>query len=128
MSIFEILGKQQSQIAELIEDTIQQMSKGKSDLAFVTFQLLSNKLMACMRAEHASVYPRFERECGLETDIAKARLEHDAIEAAINRLRVAGLRRSAWLVELSNLARLVERHAELEESSLFPMAALTFTH
>lgn len=127
MSIFEVLGRQQRQIEELIEDTIQQMAKGQKELAFVTFQLLSNKLVSCMRAEHATVYPRLERDAGLVDEVAQARAEHEAIEDAITRLRVAGLRRSAWLVELSNLARLVERHAELEELSLFPMAALTFS-
>lgn len=127
MSIFEVLGRQQHQIEELIEDTIQQMAKGQRELAFVTFQLLSNKLIACMRAEHATVYPRLERDASLVTEVAQARAEHEAIEDAITRLRVAGLRRSAWLVELSNLARLVERHAELEEFTLFPIAALTFS-
>ncbi len=127
MSIFEVLGRQQRQIEELIEDTIQQMAKGQKELAFVTFQLLSNKLIACMRAEHATVYPRLEHDAGLVTEVAQARGEHEAIEDAINRLRVAGLRRSAWLVELSNLARLVEQHSELEEFTLFPIAALTFT-
>jgi hypothetical protein len=128
MSIFEVLGRQQRQIEELIEDTIQQMAKGQKELAFVTFQLLANKLGACMRAEHATVYPRLERDAGLVTEVAQARAEHEAIEDAITRLRVGGLRRSAWLVELSNLARLVEKHTELEELSLFPMAALTFTN
>lgn len=127
MSIFEVLGRQQHQIEELIEDTIQQMAKGQKELAFVTFQLLSNKLIACMRAEHATVYPRLEHEAGLMTEVAQARAEHEMIEDAINRLRVAGLRRSAWLVELSNLARLVEQHSELEEFTLFPLAALTFS-
>ncbi len=127
MSIFEVLGRQQRQIEELIEDTIQQMAKAQKELAFVTFQLLSNKLIACMRAEHATLYPRLEFEAGLIAEVAQARADHEAIEDAINRLRVAGLRRSAWLVELSNLARLVEQHSELEEFTLFPMAALTFT-
>lgn len=127
MSIFEVLGRQQHQIEELIEDTIKQMAKGQKELAFVTFQLLSNKLIACMRAEHATVYPQLERDAGLTAEVAQARAEHEAIEEAINRLRVAGLRRSAWLVELSNLARLVEQHSELEEYTLFPIAALTFT-
>lgn len=125
MSIFEVLGRQHRQIEELVEDTIQQMAKGQTELAFVTFQLLSNKLVACMRAEHATVYPRLEHEAGLVTEVAQARAEHEAIEDAITRLRVGGLVRSAWLVELSNLARLIERHAELEELSLFPMAMLT---
>jgi hypothetical protein len=127
MSIFEVLGRQQRQIEELIEDTIQQMAKGQKELAFVTFQLLSNKLIACMHAEHATVYPRLERDAGLVAEVAQARAEHEAIEETITRLRVAGLRRSAWLVELSNLARLVERHAELEEFTLFPIAALTLS-
>lgn len=127
MSIFDVLGRQQRQIEELIADTIQQMSKRRPELAFVTFQLLSNKLIACMRAEHATVYPRFEREGGLVSEVAQARAEHDAIEEAITRLRVAGLRRSAWLVELSNLARLFEQHSELEEFTLFPLASLTFS-
>jgi hemerythrin-like domain-containing protein len=127
MSIFEVLGRQQRQIQELIEDTIQQMANGQKELAFVTFQLLANKLTACMRAEHATVYPRLERDAGLVIEVGQARAEHEAIEDAITRLRVAGLRRSAWLVELSNLARMVEQHAEHEEFTLFPIAALTFS-
>lgn len=125
MTIFEVLARQRRQIEELVADAIQQMAKGQTELAFVTFQLLSNKLVASMHAAHAAVYPRFERDVGLETEVAQAKAKHEAIEDAITRLRVAGLRRTAWHVELSTLARLIEQHAELEEYTLFPLAALT---
>ena len=120
----EVLGRQQRQLEELIEDTVQQINKRQFELAFVTFQLMSNKLIACMRAEHATVYPRLERDAGLINEVAQARREHEAIEEAINRLRVGGLSRELWRTELEQLANLVERHAELEEYTLFPMAML----
>ncbi|HEY4057385.1 MAG TPA: hemerythrin domain-containing protein [Kofleriaceae bacterium] len=127
MSIFDELNRQQTQLTELLADCQGQLQRDQKELAFVTFQLISNKLVACMRAEHATVYPRFEREAKLVSEIAQARQQHDAIETVITRLRVGNLSRLAWRVELAKLAELVEQHQELEEYILFPMAALTFS-
>jgi len=127
MSLFDVLAKQQRTLQELLEDTQKQAIAGQRELAHVTFQLASNKLIACMRAEHATVYPRLEREAGLHSEVAQARREHDAIEHAINRLRVGGLSREAWKTELASLIKMFEEHSDLEEFTLFPIAALTFT-
>lgn len=127
MSIFDALGRQQRLLEELVEDALQQADKGQEELAFVTFQLLSNKLVACMTAEHATVYPRLEREAGLVIEVAQARREHEAIEEAITRLRVGGLAPAEWRQELASLANLMEQHAMHEEFTLFPIAALTFS-
>ena len=127
MSLFDVLAKQQRTLQELLADTQTQAQAGQRELAHVTFQLASNKLIACMRAEHATVYPRLERDAGLREEVAQARREHEAIEHAINRLRVGGLSREAWKAELAGLVKLFEEHSDLEEFTLFPMAALTFT-
>lgn len=127
MSIFDELSRQQRQVSELLVDLQAQVQRGQTELAFVTFQLLANKLTACMRAEHAVVYPRFAREAGLATEIAQAHQQHAAIEQTLTRMRVGGLNRLAWRVELTHLVKLVDEHAELEELTLFPMAALTFS-
>jgi hypothetical protein len=124
MSIFEVLGRQQREIEELFGDIKNAVSTNQRELAYVTFQLLSMKLIAAMRAEHAVVYPRFERDAKLIDEVAQARREHDAIEQLITRIRVTGLRKDAWAREVAALAKLVAQHAELEEYTLFPLAAL----
>lgn len=120
MSIFDELSRQQRQVQELLGDIQAQVQRGQSELAFVTFQLLANKLVACMSAEHAVVYPRFEHDADLAAEIAQAREQHEAIERSITRLRVGGLNRPSWRVELVNLTQLVDLHSEHEEYNLFP--------
>jgi len=127
MSIFEQLGKQQREIGELFCDTRRALSTDQRGLAVVLFQLAANKLVACMRAEHAVVYPRFADIDGLVAEVAQARREHQTIEDSINLLRVAGLHGSAWEAELDRLIRLHEQHADLEELSMFPIAGLSLS-
>jgi hypothetical protein len=127
MSIFEQLGKQQREIEELFCDIRRSLSSNQRSLARVTFQLAANKLIACMKAEHAVVYPRFADIDGLVTEVAQARREHDVIEQSINRLRIGGLAGDLWDAELDHLIRAFEQHAELEELSMFPIAGLALT-
>jgi hypothetical protein len=127
MSIFDQLGKQQREISELFCDTRRALSTDQRGLATVLFQLAANKLIACMRAEHAVVYPRFADVDGLVAEVAQARREHETIEDSINRLRIAGLHGDAWDAELDRLVRMFEQHTDLEELSLFPIAGLSLT-
>lgn len=127
MSIFDQLGKQQREISELFCDMRRAVSTDQRTLAQVLFQLAANKLMACMRAEHAVVYPRFADVGGLVVEIAQARREHALIEDSINRLRIGGLHGTEWDGELDHLIRLYEQHADLEELSLFPIAGLAMS-
>lgn len=127
MSIFEQLGKQQREISELFCDTRRALSTEQRGLAVVLFQVAANKLIACMRAEHAVVYPRFADIDGLVAEVAQARREHGAIEDSINLLRVAGLHGDAWDAELDRLIRLFDQHSDLEELSMFPIAGLSLT-
>ena len=90
-------------------------------------QVAANKLIACMRAEHAVVYPRFADVDGLLAEVAQARREHETIEDSINLLRIAGLHGDAWDAELDRLIRLFEQHSDLEELSMFPIAGLSMT-
>ena len=127
MSIFDQLGKQQREISELFCDTRRAVSTDQRSLAQVLFQLAANKLIACMRAEHAVVYPRFADVDGLVAEVAQARRDHALIEDTINRLRIGGLHGNDWDAELDRLIRLYEQHADLEELSLFPIASLSMT-
>jgi hypothetical protein len=127
MSIFDQLGKQQREIRELFCDMRRAVSTDQRNLAQVLFQLAANKLIACMRAEHAVVYPRFADVDGLVAEIAQARRDHALIEDTINRLRIGGLHGDEWDAELDKLIRLYDQHADLEELSLFPIAGLSMT-
>ncbi|MBA3455625.1 MAG: hemerythrin domain-containing protein [Deltaproteobacteria bacterium] len=127
MSIFEHLSKQQREITELFCDIRRSVSSDQRGLALIQFQLAANKLIACMRAEHAVVYPRFADIDGLVTEVAQARTEHAAIEDSINRLRIGGLQGDLWDSELDHLIRLYDQHADLEELSMFPIAGLSMT-
>ena len=127
MSIFDQLGKQQREISELFCDTRRATATEQRGLAVVLFQLAANKLIACMRAEHAVVYPRLADIEGLVAEVAQARREHETIEDSINLMRVAGLHGDAWDAELDRLIRLFEQHTDLEELSMFPIASLSLT-
>jgi len=127
MSIFDQLGKQQRQLSELFCDIRRALSTDQRGLAQVLFQLAGNKLIACMRAEHAVVYPRFADIDGLVSEVSQARREHETIEDSINQLRIGGLHGDTWDAELDRLIRLFEQHADLEELSLFPIAGLSLT-
>lgn len=127
MTIFEQLSKQQREITELFCDTRRAVSSDQRGLALVLFQLAANKLIACMRADHAVVYPRFADVPGLVAEVAQARREHAVIEDSINRLRIGGLQGNAWDAELDHLIRLYDQHIDLEELSMFPIAGLSMT-
>lgn len=127
VTIFDTLGRHQREIEELFGDLENAIKTSQRELAYVTFQLLSMKLITCMRAEHAVVYPRFEHDAKLVDEVAQARREHEAIEHAITRLRVGGLRKDDWAREVTSLRTLVAEHAELEEYTLFPIAALALS-
>ncbi len=127
MSIFEQIGKQQRQISELFCDTRRALSTEQRGLAVVLFQVAANKLIACMRAEHAVVYPRFADVDGLVAEVSQARRDHEEMEDSINQLRVGGLHGDSWDAELDHLIRLFLQHADLEELSLFPIAGLALT-
>jgi hypothetical protein len=127
MSIFDQLGKQQREISELFCDMRRAVTTDQRGLAMVLFQLAANKLIACMRAEHAVVYPRFADVDGLVAEVAQARSEHALIEDTINTLRIGGLHGDAWDAQLDHLIRLFDQHADLEELSLFPIAGLSMT-
>lgn len=127
MSIFEQLSNQQREIEELFCDIRRALASDQRSLAGVMFQLAANKLIACMKAEHAVVYPRFADIDGLVAEVAQARREHDGIEQCVNRLRIGGLSGDAWDAELDRLVRAFEQHQELEELSMFPIAGLALT-
>ena len=127
MTIFDQLGKQQREISELFCDTRRALSTEQRGLAVVLFQLAANKLIACMRAEHAVVYPRFADVGGLVTEVSQARRDHEEMEDSINQLRVGGLHGDSWDAELEHLVRLFLQHTDLEELSLFPIAGLSLT-
>ena len=127
MSIFDQLGKQQREISELFCDLRRAVSTDQRSLAQVLFQLAANKLIACMRAEHAVVYPRFADVDGLVAEVVQARREHVVIEDAINTLRIGGLHGDAWDAELDRLIRRCDQHFDLEELSLFPIAGLSMS-
>lgn len=127
MSAFDALSRHQREIDELLGDVRNAIATDQRALAETTFQLLAIKLMACMKAEHAVVYPRLADVAGLVAEVAQARREHDAIEQTLNRLRVGGLHAEAWDGELDRLARQIAAHTDLEEFSLFPIASLALT-
>lgn len=127
MSAFESLSRHQREIDELLGDVRNAVASEQRVLADANFQLLAVKLLACMKAEHAVVYPRLADVAGLVAEVAQARREHDAIEQTLNRLRVGGLAPDAWDAELDRLARQISTHADLEEFSLFPIASLALS-
>ena len=127
MTIFDQLGKQQREIGELFCDTRRALSTEQRGLAVVLFQLAANKLIACMRAEHAVVYPRFADVGGLVTEVSQARRDHEEMEDSINQLRVGGLHGDSWDAELDHLVRMFVQHADFEELAVFPIAGLALT-
>jgi len=127
MSIFEQLAKQQREIEELFCDVRRALATEQRSLGHVLFQGVATKLIACMRAEHATVYPRFADIEGLVAEVSLARHQHQGIEDAINNLRIGGLSGDTWDAELDRLIRLFNQHADLEELSMFPIAGLSLS-
>lgn len=127
MTIFEVLAKQHGEVEALFREVKHAAAGGNEAAAHATFQTLSTQLIACMRAEHAVVYPRFAFLAGLEDEVARAIREHDRIEQAINSLRLAALPLELWQAALTRLQALVTDHVETEEWILFPVARLRLT-
>lgn len=103
------------------------IAKSERAEAEAIFQRAAIKLLAGLRAEHAVVYPRLADVAGLLAEVAQARREHDDIERTLTLLRIGGLAPDAWDAELDRLARQVSQHADLEELSMFPIAALALS-
>lgn len=126
-SIFDVLIAQHRETEELFGDVQNAIHTGQLELARVAFQLLSSKLIAGMHAEHTMVYPQFARHAGLEQEVSDAVHEHDAIERAVNHVRVGTVTDEQWCDAVAQLGKLVADHADFEEYTLFPIARLSLT-
>jgi iron-sulfur cluster repair protein YtfE (RIC family) len=124
MTIFEVLAQRHGELERLFHDVDEAVAASKHRLARAVFRELSVKLIACLRAEHAVVYPRFAYLAQLETEVAEASREHDAIERAINHIRLAMLTPDEWHEAVKRLQAQVAAHATTEEWVVFPMARL----
>ena len=127
MTIFDVLTTQHREVEELFGDVQNAINTGQLELARVAFQLLSNKLIAGMHAEHTMVYPQFAKHAGLTDEVVEAIKEHDAIEGAINHVRVGTANDDQWCDGVARLGKLVADHADFEECNLFPIARLSLT-
>lgn len=127
MTIFDVLTRQHREVEELFGDVQNAINTSQLELARVAFQLLSNKLIAGMHAEHTMVYPQLAKHAGLGDEVAEAVRDHDAIEQAINHVRVGTVTDDQWCEGVARLGKLVADHADFEEENLFPMARLSLT-
>jgi hypothetical protein len=123
-TIFEALRASHREVEELFGDVQNAIVTSQIELARALFQLVSVKLVATMRAEHAVIYPRFAKEAGLVDEVSQALLEHTGIERMIDLLRVGGLGDEEWVDAVAHLGSLVADHADCEECTLFPIASL----
>ncbi|MBL9015003.1 MAG: hemerythrin domain-containing protein [Myxococcales bacterium] len=123
-TIFDVLRETHREVEELFGDVQSAIHTEQYELAEALFQLLSVKLIAAMRAEHAVVYPRFARDAKLGAETEQALLEHDGIERMIDWIRVGGLPQDEWCEAVAKLGTLVADHADCEECTLFPLASL----
>ena len=124
MTIFELLAKQHVEVEAGFREIHTALERMDHRRARVLFAALSTKLLACMRSEHAVVYPSFAYHAGLADEIKRAVREHDKIEQSINHLRLIPLAPDAWRGALTRLQFLVAEHLETEEWILFPVARL----
>lgn len=124
-TIFEVLRRSHREVEELFGDVQNAIASDQIELAKTLFQVVSVKLVATMRAEHAVVYPRFAKEAGLMDEVTQALNEHTGIERMIDLLRVGGLDSNEWCDAVAQLGSLVADHADCEECTLFPMASLS---
>lgn len=125
-TIFEALRTSHREVEGLFGDVQNAVDSGQIELAKMLFQLVSVKLVAAMRAEHAVVYPRFAKEANLVDEVTEALREHHGIEQMIDLLRVGGLDADEWCDAAAQLGTLVADHADSEECTLFPIASLSF--
>lgn len=127
MSITELLERAHRELDALFEGVEVAAAQGKYRLARETFRRLSIKLIATMRAEHATVYPRLAFVAGLASEVAEASREHDQIERAINDIRLGGLAPADWRDRVGVLRTKVADHARAEHWVLFPIAMLALS-
>lgn len=124
MTIFELLAREHAELDTAFHAIQCAHERRDGAGARLAFDALSTKLLAGMRAEHASVYPTFAYHAGLDDEVKRAIREHDEIEQAINHLRLIPLAPEAWRGALTRLQILVADHVETEEWILFPVARL----
>ncbi len=127
MTIFEALAQRHAEVDAAFRAIHAAHERNDTRAALAEFRALSTKLLACMRTEHAIVYPSFAFHAGLDDEVLRAIREHDKIEQAINHLRLAPLAPEAWRGALTRLQVLVADHVETEEWILFPVARLRLT-
>ncbi|MEO8702264.1 MAG: hemerythrin domain-containing protein [Kofleriaceae bacterium] len=127
MLITELLERAHRELDAMFEDVDVAVSQGKHRLAREQFRRLSIRLIATMRAEHATVYPRLAFVAGLADEVSEAAREHDRIERAINEIRLAGLAPMDWRDRVGELRNTVADHARAEQWVLFPIATLALT-
>lgn len=126
MTIFEVLARQYRDVAALFAQVYDNLDNSRDELARVAFRILSVKLIAGIRAEHAVVYPRFAF-VGLGDEVSESQRGHTEIEDTINHLRLAQLKTLHWRRIVELLERQVNRHYETVDQELFPFAQLTLS-
>lgn len=124
MSIAYRLGQHHRDIESRFGDVREALSMLQGGIAVVLFQIAAKKLIACIRAQHAVVFPRFADIPELVHDVVKACQQHERIEDSINQLRIGGLPGLAWNAELERLISLLRQNVDLIELSMFPIAGL----
>ena len=127
LSIFDVLTAQHREVEELFGDIQDAIETSEIPVARLVFQLLSSRLIAGMHAEKTTVYPQLASQAGLVAEIAEAIKQHDAIERAINHVRVSTISDAPWCDAIARLAKLVADHADFEACMLFPIARLSLT-
>lgn len=127
MSIFQDLGQEYRDIDELFLDTREAISLGNEGAVPILYELAARKLIACMRAEDAVVYPQFADIAELVETVTSIRSVHERIEGSLGRLEIAGLDGEAWSAEIERLICLLGVSIDLKELSLFPIAGLAMT-
>lgn len=123
MTIVEVLQHVHREIDALFQEVEDASAANKHRLAREVFRKLSNRLIACMRAEHAVVYPHLAF-AHLAAEVELSTREHARIEREINQIRLGAMPPELWRGRVKTLRQRVADHAISEKWVVFPIATL----
>jgi hypothetical protein len=123
MTIVEVLQHVHQDIDALFQEVEGASVANKHRVAREVFRKLSNRLIACMRAEHAVVYPHLAF-AHLAAEVELATREHARIEGEINQIRLGAMPPELWRARVKSLRQRVADHAISEKWVVFPIATL----
>ncbi|NJK88384.1 MAG: hemerythrin domain-containing protein [Myxococcales bacterium] len=119
--IYSTLAKEHGMVDALLDELVRTTDRDAGRRREL-FAKVKTEVLSHAKAEDAAFYSPLATHPELRDKIAESRNDHAELEKLLNELDVAAMDDPTWLRGVERLKDMVERHAEMEENEVFPIA------